>query len=151
PLGAGVHQVTARGRRVRSHCSPVGQTLYGWSSGTSHSAPAVAGGAALVYQFFLNSGLSAPSPAMTKAFLMNSAAYMTGVGAGGNLPSNSQGMGRVDLGRAFDGVQRLMVDQTQTFDSTGQTFQVTGSVATTSQPFRVTLAYSDAPGQTAGA
>jgi hypothetical protein len=87
---------------------------------------------------------------MTKAFLMNSAAYMSGVGAGGNLPSNSQGMGRMDLGRAFDGVQRLMVDQTQTFDSTGQTFQVTGSVATTSQPFRVTLAWSDAPGPATG-
>jgi Viral BACON domain len=87
---------------------------------------------------------------MTKAFLMNSAAYMTGVGAGGNLPSNSQGMGRMDLGRAFDGVQRLVVDQTQTFGSTGQTFQVTGSVATSSQPFRVTLAYSDAPGPTTG-
>src|SRR5262249_5404866 len=34
--------------------------------------------------------------------------------------------------------------------STGQTFQVTGSVATTSQPFRVTLAWSDAPGPTTG-
>lgn len=75
---------------------------------------------------------------------------MTGVGAGGNLPSNSQGMGRMDLGRAFDGVQRLGTDQTQTFGSTGQTFQVTGSVATTSQPFRVTLAWSDAPGPTTG-
>jgi pimeloyl-ACP methyl ester carboxylesterase len=56
------------------------------------------------------SGLSAPSPAMTKAFLMNSAAYMTGAGAGGNLQSNSQGMGRMDLARAFDGAQRLVVD-----------------------------------------
>jgi hypothetical protein len=87
---------------------------------------------------------------MTKAFLMNSAAYMTGTGAGGNLPSNSQGMGRMDMGRAFDGTQRLIIDQTQTFGATGQTFQVTGSVATTSQPFRVTLAWTDAPGPTTG-
>src|SRR5262245_26627390 len=149
-IEAGVPQSNYDGSSVCNQFFPAGQTLYGWSSGTSHSTPAVAGGAALVYQYFLNSGLSAPSPAMTKAFLMNSAAYMTGVGAGGNLPSNSQGMGRMDLGRAFDGVQRLVVDQTQTFGSTGQTFQVTGSVATTSQPFRVTLAWSDAPGPTTG-
>ncbi|HKQ72361.1 MAG TPA: S8 family serine peptidase [Blastocatellia bacterium] len=149
-IEAGVPQSNYDGSSVCNQFFPAGQTLYGWSSGTSHSTPAVAGGAALVYQFFLNSGLSAPSPAMTKAFLMNSAAYMTGVGAGGNLPSNSQGMGRMDLGRAFDGTQRLVVDQTQTFGATGQTFQVTGSVATTSQPFRVTLAWSDAPGPTTG-
>jgi subtilase family protein/BACON domain-containing protein len=147
---AGVPQSNYDGSSVCNQFFPAGQTLYGWSSGTSHSTPAVAGGAALVYQFFLNSGLSAPSPAMTKAFLMNSAAYMTGVGAGGNLPSNSQGMGRMDLGRAFDGAQRLVVDQTQTLGATGQTFQTTGSVATTSQPFRVTLAWSDAPGPTTG-
>jgi hypothetical protein len=150
-IEAGIPQSNYDGSSVCDQFFPAGQTLYGWSSGTSHSTPAVAGGAALVYQFFLNQGLSAPSPAMTKAFLMNSAAYMSGVGAGGNLPSNSQGMGRMDLGRAFDGAQRLFSDQTQTFGATGQTFQVTGSVATTSQPFRVTLAWSDAPGPTTGA
>src|SRR5215831_7810152 len=149
-IEAGIPQSNYDGSSVCDQFFPAGQTLYGWSSGTSHSTPAVAGGAALVYQFFLNSGLSAPSPAMTKAFLMNSAAYMTGVGAGGNLPSNSQGMGRMDLGRAFDGVRRLVVDQTQILGSTGQTFQITGSVATTSQPFRETLAWTDAPGPTTG-
>jgi hypothetical protein len=34
---------------------PPGQTLYTWSSGTSHACPAVAGAAALVRQFFQNS------------------------------------------------------------------------------------------------
>jgi hypothetical protein len=149
-IEAGVPQSNYDGSSVCNQFFPAGQTLYGWSSGTSHSTPAVAGGAALVYQYFLNSGLAAPSPAMTKAFLTNSAAYMNGTGAGGNLPSNSQGLGRMDLGRAFDGIQRAIVDQTQIFGSTGQTFQVTGSVATTSQPFRVTLAWSDAPGPTTG-
>jgi hypothetical protein len=150
-IEAGIPQSNYDGSSVCNQFFPAGQTLYGWSSGTSHSTPAVAGGAALLYQFFLNSGLAAPSPAMAKAFLMNSAAYMTGVGAGGNLPSNSQGMGRMDLGRAFDATPRLIADQTTTLGATGQTFQVTGSVATTSQPFRVTLAYSDAPGPTTGA
>src|SRR5262249_56175838 len=74
---AGIPQSNYDGSGVCNQFFPAGQTLYGWSSGTSHSTPAVAGGAALVYQYILNSGLSAPSPAMTKAFLMNSAAYMT--------------------------------------------------------------------------
>jgi hypothetical protein len=149
-IEAGIPQSNYDGSSVCNQFFPPGQTLYGWSSGTSHSTPAVAGGAALLYQFFLNSGLSAPSPAMAKAYLMNSAAYMSGVGAGGTLPSNSQGMGRMDLGRAFDTTPRMVADQTTTLGATGQTFQVTGSVATTSQPFRVTLAYSDAPGPTTG-
>jgi hypothetical protein len=148
---AGVPQSNYNGSSVCNQFFPAGQTLYGWSSGTSHSTPAVAGGAALVYQDFLNKSLPAPSPAMVKAALMNSAAYMTGVGANDTLPSNNQGMGRMDLGRAFDGEARIRVDQTQVLGATGQTFQVTGSVANTGKPFRVTLAWTDAPGPTTGA
>jgi Subtilase family/Viral BACON domain len=130
---------------------PTGQTLYSWSSGTSHSTPAVAGGAALVYQDFLNKGMEAPSPAMVKAVLMNSASYLTGAGAGGSLPSNIQGMGLMNLGQAFDGAPRLLTDQTRTFSSSGETFNVTGAVASSSQPLRITLAWTDAPGSTTGA
>src|SRR5262245_15410929 len=150
-IEAGVPQSNYDGSSVCNQFFPAGQTLYGWSSGTSHSTPAVAGGAALVYQDFLNRGLAAPSPALIKAVLMNSATYMTGTGAGGNLPSNSQGMGRMNLGRAFDTTPRILVNQTQLLTATGQTFQSTGSVASSSQPFRVTLAWTDAPGPTTGA
>jgi len=150
-IEAGIPQSNYDGSSVCNQYWPAGQTLYGWSSGTSHSCPAVAGGSALVYQDFINRSLSNPSPAMAKAYLMNSAAYMSGTGAGGNLPSNSQGMGRMDLGRAFDGSNRILVDQTQTLGATGNTHTVTGSVSDTSKPFRVTLAWSDAPGPTTGA
>jgi hypothetical protein len=57
---------------------PLGQQFYTVSSGTSHATPAVAGACALLRQYFLNADLPAPSPAMTKAFLMNSARYLTG-------------------------------------------------------------------------
>jgi Subtilase family/Viral BACON domain len=150
-IEAGVPQSNYNGSSVCNQFFPSGQTLYGWSSGTSHSTPAVAGGAALIYQDFLNNGLGAPSPAMIKAVLMNSATYMTGTGAGGNLPSNSQGMGRMNLGRTFDTTPRILLNQTQLLSATGQTYQATGSIATTSQPFRVTLAWTDAPGPTTGA
>ena len=88
-----------------------GQQFYTASSGTSHSTPAVAGGAALVYQWFLNNGRSAPSPAMIKSFLMNSARYMTGTSANDTLYSNNQGMGMMNLETSFDGTPRLMRDQ----------------------------------------
>ncbi len=150
-IEAGVPQSNYDGSSVCNKYWPSGQTLYGWSSGTSHSCPAIAGGAALLYQDFLNKGRPAPSPAMVKAYLQNSATHMTGVGANDTLPSNNQGMGRMNLGRAFDSTARILVDQTQVLGATGATYTVTGSVATTSQPFRVTLAWSDAPGPTTGA
>jgi len=149
-IQAGVPQAHYFGSSVCTQFFPPGQTLYGWSSGTSHSTPAVAGGAALVYQDFLNKGRPAPSPAMVKGYLMSSAAYMTGAGAGDTLPSNNQGMGRMDLARAFDATLRLLVDQTVVLGATGQTFTLSGSVARADQPFRITLAWSDAPGSTAG-
>jgi hypothetical protein len=130
---------------------PAGQTLYGWSSGTSHSCPAHAGGAALVYQDFLNKGRAAPSPAMAKAYLMNSATHMTGAGANDTLPSNNQGMGRMNLGRSFDGASRVLVDQTQVLGASGATHTVSGTITSSSLPFRVTLAWTDAPGPTTGA
>ncbi|HXV65560.1 MAG TPA: S8 family serine peptidase, partial [Vicinamibacteria bacterium] len=131
---------------------PPGQQFYTISSGTSHSTPAVAGSAALVRQLFINQGLTPPSPAMTKAFLMSSARYLTGEGANDSLWSNGQGMGAVDLGVAFDTTPRILRDQRpdDTFTASGETVVVTGTVAEPGNPFRVTLAWTDAPGSTTG-
>ncbi|HXG64788.1 MAG TPA: Ig-like domain-containing protein, partial [Blastocatellia bacterium] len=85
-------------------------------------------------------------PAMVKAFLTNSASYMTGVNAGGDLPHQRQGWGLTNLGRALDGTPRLLIDQTQTFANTGSQYTLKGRVADPSKPFRVTLAWTDAPG-----
>jgi len=131
---------------------PAGQEFYSTSSGTSHSTPAVAGGAALVRQFFINQSLAPPSPAMTKAFLMSSARYLDGIGANDSLWSNNQGMGAMNLGVAFDGTPRVLRDQRQqdTFTASGQISVVTGTIADSSRPFRVTVAWTDAPGSTTG-
>jgi subtilisin family serine protease len=128
---------------------PPGQTLYTWSSGTSHAAPAVAGAAALVRQFFQQSTGHAPSPAMIKALLTNSTTYMSGEGAGDSLPGRNQGWGLVNVGRAFDGVPRLLIDQKQTLSDTGQVITLKGHVADPSKPFRATLVWTDAPGNPA--
>ncbi len=139
-----------RGNTGSGVCGPInypsGQTLYTWSSGTSHAAPAVAGGAALVRQYFQQSTGQAPSPAMVKAFLTNSTSYMTGFLAGDSLPGKHQGFGLMNLGRAFDDAQRILIDQNQTLAATGQTFTVRGRVTSSSKPVRITLCWTDAPG-----
>ena len=132
---------------------PLGQQFYSVSSGTSHAAPAVAGACALLRQDFLNQGRLPPSPAMTKAFLMNAARYLAGVGANDTLPSNAQGFGAVNLGLALDGSARILHDQwsVEKFTASGQSLSLTGKVVSTALPFRVTLAWTDAPGSTTGA
>src|SRR5207247_4315562 len=51
-----------------------------------------------------------------------------------------------------DGAARLLRDQAaaDTFTATGQTRTYAGIVVDTSRPFRVTLAWTDAPGSTVG-
>lgn len=124
---------------------PKDQTLYTWSSGTSHSTPQVAGGAALVRQFFLNRG-EEPSAALIKALMVNTTTYLTGEGAGGNLPHARQGWGLLNLKRAFNSTPKIFVNQTNTLGDSGQEFVITGEVKESAEPFRVTLAWSDAPG-----
>jgi PKD repeat protein len=131
---------------------PLGQQFYSTSSGTSHSTPAVAGCCALLRQYFINNAFAPPSPAMTKAYLMNSTRYLNGVGANDSLWSNNQGMGEADLDTAFDANPRLLRDQVSAdkFTATGQSRSYAGTVSDTSKPFRVTLAWTDAPGNTSG-
>ena len=131
---------------------PQKQQWYSTSSGTSHSTPAVAGGCALVRQYFINQGWTVPSPAMVKAFLMSAARYMNGVDANDDLWSNDQGMGMMNLGFAFDGVARILRDQVgaDKFTASGQSRTITGRVLQTNQPVRVTLSWTDAPGSTSG-
>jgi Subtilase family len=133
---------------------PPGQQFYTWSSGTSLATPHVTGAASLLRRFFTSHNLlgagQAPSPAMTKAFLVNSATYMTGENAGGNLPAERQGYGLVNLSRAFDDSARKFVDQSELFTESGQSYEIAGSLADRSQPLRVTLCWTDAVGSLVG-
>jgi hypothetical protein len=132
---------------------PASQELYTTSSGTSHAAPAVSGACALLRQYFINQSLQPPSPAMTKAWFMNCSTYLTGVSGSGNLWSDTQGMGRLNLGSAFDGVSRFVRDQmaADLFTASGQSRTFLVKVIDSSKPILVTLAWTDAPGSTIGA
>jgi hypothetical protein len=149
--------------------------LYDCASGSSYAAPAVSGAIQLLWWYFENRltnevghALLQPSPAMAKAYLCNSARYLPitnpQYGTMDTLPSPAQGMGELDLRRMFDGVPRVIRDESspraidtplittnpapqQTyFSQSGQSYEVSGQVADSNKPFRVTLAWTDAPG-----
>lgn len=131
---------------------PAGQITYTWSSGTSHSTPAVAGAAQLIWEYYgrvLNPGKT-PSPAMVKALVVNTPRYMDGVLAGGNLPGPRQGFGAINLGKTFDGVPRRVIDQERVFAASGEQYVLAGDVGDAGQPFHVSLVWTDAPGPLSG-
>ncbi|HTP11940.1 MAG TPA: S8 family serine peptidase, partial [Anaerolineae bacterium] len=149
--GAASQDPGYNGSGVCDQYMPASQTLYAASSGTSHSTPAVAGAASLLYRYYQDHfGGQPPSPAMTKAYLVNATRYLTGTSANDTLPSNNQGLGEINLGTAFDTAKRLTVDQTAVLGNSGEVYQLRGGVADSSKPFRVTLAWTDAPGPTTG-
>ncbi|HEY6803935.1 MAG TPA: S8 family serine peptidase [Pyrinomonadaceae bacterium] len=133
---------------------PAGQQWYTASSGTSHSTPAMSGYAALIRQYFINNALTPPSPAMTKAMMMNTARYMNGTGANDSLPSNSQGMGEANFNNFFKlftvGAIRRDEVAADKFTASGQQRLFTGTINSAAEPVRITLAWTDPPGPTSG-
>lgn len=130
---------------------PQNQEIFAASSGTSHSVPAVAGLTSLAYSFIeQNYGLSAPSPALLKAFIVAHTMYLNGSGAGGDLPSASQGFGLPDMNAAFNDTPRVLIEQSQArlFDSSGESWSLTVAAADPSKPVRVVMAFTDQPGAT---
>lgn len=135
------------------------QTLFTYSSGTSHSTPAVSGVASLAYWWIEHGGAGAaagsidqiggaraPSPALMKAWLMAHPTYLTGVSANDTLPGRGQGYGMPDMSAMFDATPKFIVDQSEVFDESGASREYRLRVADPSRPVRITLAYTDAPG-----
>lgn len=136
------------GNGVCDQYLPAGQTSLAASSGTSHSAPAVAGAASLVYRYLQTDyGLADPSPALIKSYFIAHPTYLTGTGANDTLPSNTQGYGMPNLEAAFDpSTARIMVDQHIVFGSTGDGFADFVGVANPAKPVRIALSWTDAAG-----
>jgi len=130
--------------------------LYRNFNGTSAATPAAAGAAALLYQYALDNWGGAPSPAMVKAVLAATARDLEGGvdadaydGTGPELdfiPNGSQGWGLVDTGRMFDGTSVVRLDQSVLLGGTGESWSVVVTPEDTSQPVRIALAWTDAPG-----
>ena len=139
---------------------PAGNTLYSLVSGTSQATPEVSGAAALVRDWYVREhggGSAAPSPALTKAILVNTASDLVGGddGKGGTMagvPNTDQGWGRVHMGRALDSTVRTYHDQAPAdlLGATGASVTRAYQVADPAKPVKVTLAFTDAPGPTTG-
>lgn len=128
---------------------------YKYMGGTSMSNPLVAGGAAVVRDFYQKSaGLSA-SAALVKATLVNSAVDLLdenndGINDNANpIPNRHEGWGRVDLSAATDGTRQFADGPTAL--STNGSATYTYTVGTAGSPFKVTIAWSDYPSTTSAA
>ncbi len=136
---------------------PAASTRYNVSSGTSQAAPVVAGASSLLRTWYLRTVSAVPpSPALTKAILVNTTTDLAGGqngvpgGTVATVPNNVQGWGRVNVGTVLDGTRRVFRDEGTPLGATGGTSTRTYTIDSTTKPVRVTLAYSDAPGPTTG-
>ena len=129
---------------------------YKYMGGTSMSNPLVAGGAAVVRDFYSKTygGMNA-SAALVKATIVNSAVDMLdenndGVNDNANpIPNRHEGWGRVDLNSATNG-RRQFVDGAASL-TTGANATYTYEIASGGSPFKVTLAWSDPASTTSAA
>ena len=132
---------------------PIDQ-YYTYMGGTSMATPLTAGAAAIVRQYFTDLESHTPSAALIKATLLNGATdiYPGQYGTGTTQeipttrPTNVAGWGRVNLENSiFPAGAMAYVDQT-TGLNTGATDVYTYEIASSTEPFRVTLAWTDYPG-----
>lgn len=125
---------------------------YKYMGGTSMSNPLVAGGAAVVRDYFEKVYGHSASAALVKAALINTAVDLldeNNDGVNDNaypIPNNHEGWGRVNLANATDGSYQF-VDEASGVNTNGtKTYQY--SVSSSGQPFKVTLVWTDYKGST---
>jgi hypothetical protein len=124
---------------------PGTNNLYAYCSGTSMAAPHVAGSITLITEWWRTfNGGADPSPAMAKALLVNGAVDMN---EGNSIPNIHEGWGRIHLTNVMDsGANMIYYDQMHLFDNTGEAWEITLGIPDPTKPFKVSLAWSDAPG-----
>ena len=107
------------------------------------AAPHVAGAVALLTEWWRDGNDGGdPSPAMTKALLVNTAVDI----GQRDIPNRHEGWGRVDLSNLFLAeAERTYVDQSVLLDDPGDLHE-RSVVVDGGAPLRVTLNWTDAPG-----
>ena len=137
---------------------------YRYETGTSMAAADVSGVLALMQDFFTNTLHTTPSPALLKAMLINGARPTGFYNLQVNNPINFQGWGLVNLPNAIPATltntvvgastSEYFIDQSPTNAlATGdsRTYQISLSPAAQTVPLRLTLAWTDPPGNPSAA
>jgi hypothetical protein len=167
-----IYTSTSRGptkdlRRKPTVCAPgeevissIGNTRYAYASysGTSMATPTVAGAMALARQYLADGWYPTGAPVTANRFTP-SAALLKAIAVGSAMndvlgfaaPDNNVGWGRIDLDQVLyfpgDSSRTVLIDGPGLGDREYVEYQV--RVRDTSQPLRVSLCWTDAPGNPA--
>ncbi len=124
--------------------------------GTSMASPVVSGAVSVWAEKYIAAESTNPSPALVKAVFTAAAQDLVGNpnadgGIMGHRPDRFQGYGRLDLDLVMNhGLEVFMVDQETVFDATGQDWSLAFNAVDPSEPIRIMLAWTDAPGHGMG-
>jgi hypothetical protein len=128
-------------------------SFYVYMGGTSMSGPYAAGAAAAFFQFYKSSHTNAaPSPALVKAALINSASELDESNGGpGPIPNNDEGWGRIALTNIIVTNSLTAPRYYQYLDQSvlltnGQVYEQHSFVQGSDQPLKITLVYTDVAG-----
>jgi subtilisin family serine protease len=123
---------------------------YFYMGGTSQAGPHVSGAAAVFVQFYraTHSGAT-PSPALVKAALINSATDMDDSFGTGPVPNMDEGWGRVNLPALIGSPLNYEFLDQSVLLTNGAVYEERILIVSTNAPLKVTLAYTDVPGNPA--
>ncbi|MGI8813179.1 MAG: S8 family serine peptidase [Pyrinomonadaceae bacterium] len=118
-----------------------------YSIGTSHSAPQVAGAAALFTEFWKNGHAGQnPSPALIKAAILDTGQEMNGLNTTASIPNGAEGWGRINMKYMLNtGVPMKYVNETAELVNVGENYTFGGVVGDASKPLRISLVWTDPP------
>ncbi|MFO8109579.1 MAG: S8 family serine peptidase [Thermoplasmata archaeon] len=139
--------IVAPGRAILSTSSPLVSSgniyshdnRYEWMSGTSMATPLVAGGAAVVVDYYEDVYGTRPSPAMVKALMINSATDLDIA----SIPNRREGWGLLNLPDIVDPRTSVMLGDQESLLTTGDTHEFQIQVDSMNEPLKITLVWTD--------
>lgn len=157
-VAPGTNIVSARNESNQSGNWGPFDNFYMYAGGTSMAAPQVAGGAAIVREYFQRQFDHNPSAALVKAVLINGARDLApgqyGTGTHQEVwrrPDVNQGWGRMDLAQTliFDGARQPAYFEVSPGVQTSQALEHAIDLVSGGAELRVTLVWTDAHGMEA--